>query len=136
MAVSGTNGVGSTNSSADNKSAVSKQLGKDEFLKILLTQLKYQDPMSPMQDREFITQMAQFSALEQMTNTAHGLEKLQKINSLGIAFNLVGANVTYKKSDGGDVQGKVTGAEMVNGVMQLRVDDQLVDLADIIKMVK
>ena len=47
---------------------VSGGLGKDEFMKILITQLTHQDPTEPMKDTEFIAQMAQFSTLEQITN--------------------------------------------------------------------
>jgi flagellar basal-body rod modification protein FlgD len=43
-------------------------MGKDDFLKILVTQLQNQDPLQPLQDREFIGQMTQFSTLEQITN--------------------------------------------------------------------
>ena len=51
-------------------------IGKDAILKILMTQLQNQAPMNPMEDKDFIAQMAQFSSLEQMTNMATSFEKL------------------------------------------------------------
>lgn len=51
-------------------------LGKDAFLKLLITQLQNQDPTKPMDDKEFIAQMAQFSSLEQMQNMTKAMESL------------------------------------------------------------
>lgn len=51
-------------------------LDKDAFLKILTTQLQYQDPMSPMEDAEFIGQMAQFSSVEQLNEISAQMETL------------------------------------------------------------
>ncbi len=73
-------------------------LGKDAFLKILFAQLQNQDPLSPMDDKEFIGQMATFSSLEQLTNMNQTLEKFVDSASQAnlIAFSeFVGKEVTW-----------------------------------------
>ncbi len=62
---------------------INNQLGKDEFLKILIVQLQNQDPLRPMEDKDFIAQMAQFSTLEQMQNMAKDFESLKAMNLVG-----------------------------------------------------
>ncbi|GAA0298746.1 flagellar basal-body rod modification protein FlgD [Gracilibacillus halotolerans] len=76
----------------------SSQLGKDEFLKILMAQLQNQDPLNPMEDKEFISQMANFSSLEQMMNLSSSFEKFvanQNISPVIQYSHLIGKQVEY-----------------------------------------
>jgi flagellar basal-body rod modification protein FlgD len=70
-----------------------QNLGKDDFLKLLITQLSYQDPTAPMDDKEFIAQMAQFSTLEQMTSMAADFAKLTTMMTSSEASSALGKNV-------------------------------------------
>jgi len=79
--------------------AISNTLGKDAFLKLLITQLKYQDPLNPLEDKAFIAQLAQFSALEELQNLNKISKETQNFqNSLAsiLGTNLIGKNVKAK----------------------------------------
>jgi flagellar basal-body rod modification protein FlgD len=103
----------------------SDNLGKDDFMKILITQLTHQDPTEPMKDTEFIAQMAQFSTLEQITNMTQDFSKLAGILSSSQALGLLGKSVELF-----DGEGLVSGiVEEVSGreVPQVFVNGQYYD---------
>jgi flagellar basal-body rod modification protein FlgD len=84
-------------------------LGKDQFLKLLVTQLKYQDPLSPMKNEEFVAQLAQFSTLESMKNMENSFQG-------ATAYGLIGkAVVTTDKTTGLETQGIVSGIKSKDG---------------------
>ncbi len=89
---------------AFNKSMNSKKTGKtnldrDDFLKLLITQLQHQDPTSPVEDKDFIAQMAQFSSLEQMTNMSTGFQKLSGLLASSEASQVLGKTVEIRNGD-------------------------------------
>ena len=117
-------------------------LGKDAFLKLLVTQMQYQDPLDPQDNSEYVAQLAQFSALEQMTNVAKGLEKTNTLVSnidssllVGQLSSMIGQKLqwttteTVKDADGNAVtdangkaqttkttyEGTVTGVSISDG---------------------
>ncbi|MCP4646420.1 MAG: hypothetical protein GY852_01625, partial [bacterium] len=90
------------------KSTHNGGLGRDSFLKLLVTELQHQDPTSPMNDREFISQMAQFSTLEQMSNMNTTIQHLNRSARSGEAYALLGKRV--------EASNPVTG-KMVEGIV-------------------
>jgi flagellar basal-body rod modification protein FlgD len=68
-------------------------LGKESFLKLLVTELKHQDPTKPMEDKEFIAQMAQFSSLEQMSNMNKEIKNLLGSSRASEAYGILGKEV-------------------------------------------
>lgn len=87
-------------SNAKQSSTNNNTLGKDAFLKLLVTQLQNQDPLNPMQDREFIAQMATFSQLEQMITMNQSMEELisvQKEQQMLSYQSLLGMEVKWDK---------------------------------------
>ena len=83
-------------------------MDKDAFLRILVEQLRHQDPAQPGDSTEYVMQMTQYSILEQLTNISETVQ-VQHADSVGnTAINLVGRTVTYVDADGGEHTGTVT----------------------------
>ena len=104
---------------------VTTSLGKDEFLQLLVAQLQNQDPTSPMDNTEFIAQMAQFSALEQM-------QQLSKSFTYSQAYSLVGkmvsADITNDDGTISNITGTVGGVTTVNDTPYLYIGGNLVSM--------
>jgi len=85
---------------------VKKELGKDDFLNLLIAQLKNQDPLNPMKDQEFIAQLATFSSLEQVSNMNKNLEKFlkqQSYQNATVASTMIGKEITSIEGEKGVV---------------------------------
>lgn len=112
-----------TNSSQTSNSS----LGKDDFLKLLVAQLKNQSPSQPMDDRQFISQMATFSSLEQMTNMNKNLTSFLQSQSENNWLNdtqLIGKKVKWLDSNSGDtLSGTIQSVSFKNGQVQFEADD-------------
>jgi flagellar basal-body rod modification protein FlgD len=104
------------------------QLGKQDFLQLLIAQLRNQDPLKPMEDRDFMAQLAQFSSLEALQSLDKKIEAMAKSSALEQASGLVGKTIRATQADGSSVEGKVTEMRMVNDQPKLVVADKLVDL--------
>ncbi|MBM9498983.1 flagellar hook capping protein [Leptospira sp. 201903071] len=106
-----------------------KSLGKDDFLKLLITQLSSQDPTNPVKDQDFIAQMAQFSSLEQMNNISTGIQKMGNRQS----FSLVGKLVSGPDFVNGESIAGIAGALFFDGEGKtfVRVNGRSIDVEQI-----
>jgi flagellar basal-body rod modification protein FlgD len=101
-------------------------LGKEDFLKLLVAQLTNQDPTNPMQDTEFISQLATYSGLEQQMNMNKNLETLIAGNVANTAANatkLITSIVGFTNEDGQLQTGQVAFIDIVAGEVNLYLTD-------------
>ncbi|MBI3900274.1 MAG: flagellar hook capping protein [Gammaproteobacteria bacterium] len=102
------------------KSLQQAGLGQEDFLKVLLTQLSFQDPLKPMDNQEFIAQMAQFTNLELTRQQNDNVNSLLTIQSATQAIGLIGKTVEVQTSTGSQV-GSVTTINFQRGSPSLTV---------------
>ena len=126
-APSATNTLASAAASASN----TDRLGKQDFLKLLVAQLRNQDPMKPMEDREFIAQLAQFSSLEALQNLEKKLDGNSANDVIGQAAALIGKHVEATLADGSHISGPVSEVRFASGTPHLIVQDKSVDMSQL-----
>jgi flagellar basal-body rod modification protein FlgD len=112
-----------TSSSVSNPSAI---LGQDGFLQLLVAEMQNQDPLSSSQDpTQTVTQMAQFSSVEQLTNLVQGSQQAQSVA-------LIGHNVAYTDSEGNEGSGVVDAVTFSSGSPVIDVNGTSVNPSQII----
>jgi flagellar basal-body rod modification protein FlgD len=102
-------GTTTQSSSTTKTSATSALLGKDQFLQLMMAQLKNQNPMSPNSSdpTQYVTELAQFTSLEQQTNTAQSTAQSAQAEQATSALALLGHTVSYIDSSGNSGTGAV-----------------------------
>ncbi|NLJ91088.1 MAG: flagellar hook capping protein [Clostridiales bacterium] len=120
-----------TSQNNENKFLGTSALGKDAFLQLLVTQLRYQDPLNPSSDTEFIAQLAGFSQLEAMQNLNQSYSNTQ-------AFSLVGKQVVLKVANSlgtNFIEGKVDYVTIDSGKAYLSVNNNSYSVEDLYQVV-
>ncbi|GAA3273230.1 hypothetical protein GCM10020218_017750 [Dactylosporangium vinaceum] len=119
-------------SDSDGPAKPGGDLGKDAFLKLLVTQLKYQDPSNPMDNREFLAQTAQFTTVEKLNDLAETQQSLLSAQLQLGASALIGKTVSYTDTENKVHSGIVSAAKFFTGAPPtLRVGDADVALASV-----
>ncbi|MFO7820385.1 MAG: flagellar hook capping FlgD N-terminal domain-containing protein [Halanaerobacter sp.] len=125
-------GATDTDESDEVSDAVNDSMGKDEFLNLLTTQLKNQNPLEPMDNKEFVSQMAQFSSLEQMNNMNSNMNDFLKFQKISQAGSLVGKEVEVLNSDTGqNIVGEIERANVTEDETMVTINGKQYPLANI-----
>jgi flagellar basal-body rod modification protein FlgD len=123
---------GSTGSTGGTSST--DQMNKDMFLKLMVAQLKNQDPMNPTDSSQFLAQTAQFTSLEKLDAVASQTAQALTAQMAFGASSLVGRSVTYTGTDGAQATGSVDSVRFTSSGPVLGVGGTDVALADVVKV--
>lgn len=118
----------SASSLANDKTKNKSTLDKDAFLGLLVAQMKYQDPLEPTSNTEFVAQYAQFSSLEQMQNMANTMELTRASSMVG---KVVVVNTTDSAGRETQIEGRVDYVMYENGKSYVSIDGGLYSLDDV-----
>ena len=104
-------------------------IGQDDFLRILLTQLRFQDPLKPVDNQQFVAQLAQFSALEITRQQSEKIDSLLQIQGTDQSISLVGKTVQIGAQGG--ASGTVTAVSFSTGEPLLTIKTSTAVLTDV-----
>lgn len=111
--------------------AAGGKLGKNEFLQLLMVQMRNQDPLDPQKPEQSIAQLAQFSSLEQMTNLNSTFASFSRQDGLLQSVLLKGKEVSLQLEGGGMAQGPVESVTWTKDGMQLTVNGTAYSMSNI-----
>ncbi len=124
--------AGSTGNGLNGPVGTTPTSDKDMFLKLLVAQMKYQDPMNPTDSSDFLSQSAQFTALEKMQAVADQTGMMLGAQMAFGASGLVGRTVTYTLEDGTEGTGVVNGVTFGDSGPVLQVGDVNVPISNVV----
>jgi flagellar basal-body rod modification protein FlgD len=110
-------------------------VGGAQFMQLLLAQLRYQNPLDPMQNEEMIMQLTQINSLQELQSINNALVELSRSSQMATASNMLGKTVTVSFGDGTTTEGVVTGISVIGNEVLLWLGEQMVPLSNVIKVV-
>ena len=112
------------------------QIGQDQFMQLLVTQLRNQDPMEPVKQQDFLGQLAQFSSLAGIEKLNTNFAESLKFQQLSQGGALVGSRVEYANAQGESKTGMIDSARVLNGELRFQIGDDTVGLSDIAGVIR
>jgi flagellar basal-body rod modification protein FlgD len=124
--------VGAAGAAGAAETTATSKLDQDTFLKLMVAQLRNQDPLNPTDSAEFLAQTAQFTSLERLNQVADQSAQALSAQMAFGASGLVGRTVTYADADGNEVTGSVGSVRFETSGPMLGIDGEDVALSQVI----
>ncbi|RDI99313.1 flagellar hook capping protein [Dyella solisilvae] len=103
--------IGSQLNTTDPSTMPNSGVNEQDFIKLFVSELQFQDPMQPLDNSQFLTQLAQFVGIEQQSEEVTGINNLLSLNSSYQSLGLLSHSVQVTNQDGSTTTGKVTGIQ-------------------------
>ncbi|GLQ86477.1 flagellar hook assembly protein FlgD [Dyella flagellata] len=113
--------IGSTLSSTNATSLPNAGINEQDFIQLFVSELQFQDPMQPLDNSQFLTQLAQFVGIEQQSEEVSGINNLATLDASDQTVALLSHTVQVSNADGSSTVGKVTGIQYSANGVQLTV---------------
>jgi flagellar basal-body rod modification protein FlgD len=110
------------------------EMDKDTFLKLLVAQLRYQDPTKPMDGAQFVAESAQFTTVEVLQKLQESQSQMLSFQSTMLSSGLIGKTVTATGADGTEITGLVESARVVAGQAYVMIKDEMVPVSSVVKI--
>lgn len=113
--------IGSVLNTADPSKTPNSGINEKDFIKLFVNELQFQDPMQPLDNSQFLTQLAQFVSIEQQSEEVSGINNLLTLDSSDQSLGLLSHTVQVTNTDGSTATGKVTGIQYGTSGVQMTV---------------
>ena len=134
MAIDPTTGTTATSTTAPAATTSRSDMDKDTFMKLLIAQMRYQDPTKPLDGAQFVAESAQFTTLEVLQKLQASQAEMATFQSTLLSSGLIGKTVTATGSDGKEVTGLVSSARVVAGQAYIVVNDTSLPVSSVSKI--
>jgi flagellar basal-body rod modification protein FlgD len=113
--------IGSVLNTTDPSALPNSGINEQDFIQLFVSELQFQDPTQPLDNSQFLTQLAQFVSIEQQSEEVSGINNLLTLGSSGQSLDLLSHTVQVTNADGSTTAGKVTGISFTTNGVQLTV---------------
>jgi len=134
LALTSAMNIASATSNTTPTGATSTGVDNNQFMLMLMAQLKNQNPLDPTSDKDMLSQMTQLNSLQELQNLSLVMSQVSQANQASYAASLIGKTVKVALDNGETKEGLVNGTSVTNGQMELQIGEEAFPLGSVIEI--